>query len=107
MTDKVKCSNCDHCILEDFGYSNWTVEGTTVHCVKGLNPNGEFDRWYGEDEKDKFAEKCPSFSSEVGPVIIDCEMGGANYGADDPEEKWRKYSTDCISGQDIEELLNG
>jgi hypothetical protein len=55
------CLDCKHCLLEDFGYSNWTVEGTTVHCMKSKHPDNPFDRWYGEDKRLLYANECKSF----------------------------------------------
>lgn len=65
----VKCTDCKHCLLQDHGYSNWTVEGTTVHCLKGKHPDGEFDRWYGEDDRLLYANKCKSFKKGVAQDI--------------------------------------
>lgn len=40
MSDETKraCTTCVLCFREDYGYSNYTVEGTTLHCLAGLNP---------------------------------------------------------------------
>lgn len=56
------CEDCSNCLLMDFGYSNWTVEGTSVLCMVDVHPDKEFDRWYGEDDRLKFAEQCERFS---------------------------------------------
>lgn len=64
------CDVCVHALLEDQGYSNYTVEGTDFTCKLGLNPNGTFDRWYGEDKRLAFAAECPS--SEIGEVESHC-----------------------------------
>ena len=66
------CKECKFAIHEDFGYSNWTVEGTTFHCAKNLNPNGSFDEFYGKDERLEFADSCPSFENGDG-VDLDCD----------------------------------
>ena len=42
------CSDCKHSVLVDYGYSNYTVEGTNVYCIKKLHPNPGFDNWYGD-----------------------------------------------------------
>jgi hypothetical protein len=44
---------CKFAIHEDFGYSNYTVEGTTFHCAKKLNP----------------AKGCIGFEEGEGPKI--------------------------------------
>ena len=62
MTIKKQCDECRWCILHDHGYSNYTVEGTDVICTRFLHPKQEFDRWYGENDKDlSFAEQCSAF----------------------------------------------
>src|SRR6476661_5219116 len=35
------CTTCQLCLRQDHGYSNVTVEGTTLHCLEGLNPGLE------------------------------------------------------------------
>lgn len=61
MNQGATCENCENCLLLDFGYSNWTVEGTTVICMEQAHPDLEFDRYYGTDERLKFAETCPKY----------------------------------------------
>jgi hypothetical protein len=60
---------CKFAIHEDFGYSNYTVEGTTFHCAKKLNPNGEFDEFYGSDKRMEYAKECEGFEEGEGPKI--------------------------------------
>ena len=92
-----KCSNCDFCVLQDFGYSNYTVEGTEVYCSNGLNPAAPFDRWYGADSRDEFAKTCSAFQHTVGPVSIDCDFEDGSFEA---------YSNGVISGSDIKGAIN-
>lgn len=67
-----KCTDCSNCLLEDFGYSNWTVEGTYVHCMKNLHPESPFDHWYGEDKRLNFANECESFvKGELESIAVD------------------------------------
>lgn len=74
-----KCDECKYCVLEDFGYSNYTVEGVTAICLKDENPGLPKDRWYGEEPVLDFAEECKSF--EAGqPVEIDCDREECGYG---------------------------
>ena len=84
----VYCDNCKYCILEDTGYSNYTVEGTTVSCLLNHNPNFPKDYWYGEEPTLAFATKCPQFTPGEGPQIdVERTLGDiANY-SDDPEIK--------------------
>ena len=69
---RVKCTDCKYCVEEDFGYSNYTVEGTIADCLKSLNPDLPEDRWYKEEPALDYAEKCNSFS-EGKTVQIDCD----------------------------------
>ena len=66
------CNECKWCLMDDYGYSNYTTEGTNVYCLKTANPNGVFDRWYGEDERLNYAEQCELFVAG-GCVQIDCD----------------------------------
>ncbi len=61
------CNKCKWCVLLDYGYSNYTQEGTYVHCAKKLHPEDGFDRFYGEDDRLKYAEKCAGY--EVGSAV--------------------------------------
>lgn len=71
----ITCENCKFGCLFDYGYSNYTTEGTEFFCAKSLHPDGHFDRFYGEDKRLKFAEKCPGF--EAGKAIeMDTECQG-------------------------------
>ena len=49
------CEGCKFGCLFDFGYSNYTVEGTEFFCAKSLHPDGHFDRFYGEDKRLEYA----------------------------------------------------
>lgn len=72
----MKCTECKFCLLEDYGYSNYTVEGTDASCLLELNPDFPVDNWYGESPAHDFANVCPRFK-EGNPVEIDveCESG--------------------------------
>ena len=73
------CEECKFCLLEDHGYSNYTVEGTYVHCLKGLHPDGVFDRFYGEAGGLNHAEKCVGYVNGC-PVAIDVDREGQKRG---------------------------
>ncbi len=70
ITTPRKCSNCMNANLKDFGYSDYTKEGTTVYC--NLKLQEPFDRWYYEAKENSFAETCSSFK-EGGPAS-DCSV---------------------------------
>jgi hypothetical protein len=113
MTMK-KCSDCNFCLIKEYGYSNYTVEGADVYCTLGLNPEAPFDRWYGEDKRDLFAETCPDFNSTYGPVVIDAEeeevsrkpRKDGEYWSErkDGPDKWENYETPHISRYKIAEI---
>lgn len=93
MTER-KCSECAFAITVDYGYSNYTVEGTTVYCSRGRFPLEDgFDRWYGEEEKDKaYAARCDVFKAGE-PVGIDCDREDMNSKASNIAELWGAYAT--------------
>lgn len=114
MTEK-KCSNCNYCLTSEYGYSNYTVEGANLHCSLGLNPDAPFDRWYGLDKRDKFAETCPKFVSTHGPVTIDVDQEKVSWKPQKPGEyrserkdgadQWENYESPYISRHKIQEIL--
>ena len=86
-----KCTDCMYCICTDYGYSNYTVEGTDVDCLLGKNSSMPSDKFYSEAECLIFAESCKSFV-EGECVEVDC---------DQEEGALENYSTDA----DIKALL--
>lgn len=71
------CLNCENCFQRDEGYSNYTVENTSVYCIIDKHPQGPFDRWYGEEPKLKYAEQCEHFSEgQSGMLDVDEEAWG-------------------------------
>jgi len=82
------CDDCRFCIKKDYGYSNYTVEGTDVNCLKNANPAMPFDQAWGENPQLSFAENCSSF--EAGTAVgVDCDqdLGDLVNYSDDPEIK--------------------
>lgn len=72
-TRRKSCEDCAKCITQDHGYSNWTVEGTYIHCAANVHPESGFDRFYGEDSRLFFAETCPSFERGDSGIGLDVE----------------------------------
>jgi hypothetical protein len=71
---KLSCQQCRFACHFDFGYSNWTVEGTTFECAKKLHPDGKFDEFYGEDKRLKYAAECSGFEEGEGIYMdVECE----------------------------------
>lgn len=80
----INCENCKYCVLQDNGYSNYTVEGTDFECRKNVHPNGSFDRWYGDDARLEYAKKCEAY--KYGPSIA-MDVEHENYDALGQEQK--------------------
>jgi hypothetical protein len=53
-------------VLVDYGWSNWTQEGTTFHCARKLHPEEGFDRFYGDDNRLGFAQECKGYEEGEG-----------------------------------------
>ena len=76
-----QCDNCKFCVLQDTGYSNYTVEGTDVMCMLNLHPDTPFDRgsYFAQvDSRLLYAEQCEGYA-EGNPVEIDCDREKAEY----------------------------
>ncbi len=92
----MKCTDCKFCISEDYGYSNYTVEGTDVDCLLGLNVGLPKDRFYGETPELDVAKSCPRFSKGEGPsMCVEDSIDDMVANESDPEvlvaiEIWRK-----------------
>ena len=84
------CENCENCILDDYGYSNYSTEGTYVYCTLKLHPEDGFDRFYGEDEKLKFADKCPSYT-EGEAIFMDVDRKNIAELSDKQKKKWDEW----------------
>lgn len=67
------CGECKNAIFQDTGYSNYSVDGSDFICSLRKHPDGDFDRWYGTDDRLKFAEQCDSFDHGE-PVEMDIEQ---------------------------------
>lgn len=96
MTDKT-CLNCRFAIHEDFGYSNYTTEGTTFHCAKKAHPDGEFDEFYGEDKRLKYGADCKAFEEGDG-VSMDVDHENESDLTPAEMEVWKMYLRDDVGG---------
>lgn len=88
----MKCTECRFCILQDYGYSNYSVCGTEADCLKNLNPDLPCDTFYDEEPALLYAERCGSFESGR-PVEVDVDegLGELSEYSDDPEIKGLLY----------------
>jgi hypothetical protein len=70
--EKKSCTGCKWALHDDYGYSNYTTEGTYFHCLKKLHPEDGFDEFYGEDKRMDFAQECPGYQAGEG-TALDCD----------------------------------
>lgn len=73
----------------EVGWSNWTVEGCDLYCLRGLNQSLPADAWYGESPEGFFAEECGFYQETTDTICIDVDREGVdleNY-TNDPELK--------------------
>lgn len=76
----ITCDACKYCYYQDYGYSNYTVEGTEANCPK--------DRFYGVHPALKYAESCCGFApGHPVDVDVDHDDGDLENYSDDPEVK--------------------
>jgi len=66
------CSNCLFAFFWDYGYSNYTTEGTYFYCGLFKHPNAPFDRFYNEDKRLTYAKYCKRFTKGI-PLEVDVE----------------------------------
>lgn len=90
----VKCTDCKWAVVIEHGYSNYTVEGAYMNCVKDANPNFPTDRFYGKAEKLNI--NCRKFKKGEN-TTLDVEYWGntpENY-TDDPKIiRWLRKNCD-------------
>lgn len=85
--ETMTCEDCKFCVLADYGYSNYTTEGTEFTCAKNLHPDGSFDRWYGKEPKLDYAQQCSGF--EAGEAIrMDCDHEDLDSLTPEQKEIW-------------------
>ena len=70
MAERV-CSECAFCAHEGEGYSEWTITGENMVCMKKLRPDIDTDcmRERDVEEAAKFAETCDQFHEGTGPRL--------------------------------------
>lgn len=69
---KRSCNDCEFALFNDYGYSNYTVEGTEFFCTLNFHPADGFDRFFGEDKRLNFADECAMFTKGE-PISMDVE----------------------------------
>lgn len=97
------CTTCVFCLREDYGYSNWTTEGSYLHCLRGLNPalDGQEEPW--RDPTPELAAAldvaltCPSYREGV-PAQLDVDLESMEkhkYGDPYTPENVKHYAEDA------------
>lgn len=76
------CSDCQFCVFQDHGYSNYTVEGTNIYCL--VNKFEEYGSSYNEDYVMGRATDCDHFNEGDSWSL---DVDGDNEG---PSEDWIK-----------------
>lgn len=69
---KRTCEDCFFAVIADYGYSNYTTEGTEFYCTKLKHPKVHFDRFYGKEVELDYAMKCRSFAAG-GAITMDVD----------------------------------
>lgn len=90
LTGQMSCARCKFLYLHDSGYSNWTVENTSVNCALDRNPHlaNSPDLPYDWDYngKDNWSatrdSRCERYEAADGYIHLDVD--GENY----PDEFW-------------------
>jgi hypothetical protein len=85
-TPKRACTTCVLCLRDDYGYSNYTCEGTLLSCLAGLNPNledkeapySDTDMTPALAEALDVARTCPRYRFGA-PATLDVEREGLPY----------------------------
>lgn len=60
------CTNCRFARLQDYGCSNYSVDGTMVECVEKKHPRAEFP---DDSPENDFASNCESFQ-QGNPIYL-------------------------------------
>jgi hypothetical protein len=75
-----RCTTCAFCYIEDYGYSNYTTEGSNIHCLLTLNPRlpVEDSGWAWDSASqnhpiNRFAEQCPRYRYSEAPLHMDVD----------------------------------
>lgn len=100
---KPSCLVCVYCLRQDYGYSNWTVEGTTMFCLRGLNPSLDDSEVPWSQPSKALAEAldvaltCPSYRHGA-PAHLDVDREGIPYENPQPSD-YMDYAEDAEVAQ--------
>ena len=92
------CKDCKFFMMKDYGYSNYTVEGTDGSCLIDKHPTGTFDIGYNNDNVEfKHANKCDFYNPGE---CWQCDVDGET---EAPSEDWIKTELRDMSIRIIEQ----
>ena len=83
----MSCNTCKYAVYKDYGYSNYTVEGTDFECAMNAHPSGTFDRFYGKAKELEFGLTCKKWQ-EGEPIQMDVERCNVCELSDEQKEVW-------------------
>lgn len=86
MNNLPKCYSCVFMVIKDYGYSDWTVEGSMVQCLK-----------YHFEEREKSNDYDKDYAEQNG-YLAACALNCTNFKKGDPLE----LNVDC----DQEDSMN-
>jgi hypothetical protein len=68
-----KCQNCKYFVTQDTGFSNWTVEGSDVTCLKGKFKDLEDSYAWEEKQFFKQFDNCEHFVESNNCINFDVD----------------------------------
>lgn len=87
-TTDAGCEGCKFLCRQDDGYSNWTVMGVSLRCLKRVNPHmpaSDDIESYATEQALKYGETCTARVAGDGPWFdVDGEVTNEDF-KDDPE----------------------
>jgi hypothetical protein len=94
--DKFKtCLSCQLCYIQDYGYSNYTVEGSDIGCYADVFGEVEYDSYYSEEVYNSYGCKYMSPGEHW-----DLDVDGEN---EKPSDQWIKSTVRDIK---LDYILN-
>jgi hypothetical protein len=73
-TNEVLCSNCRYSFCIEYGYSNYTVEGSDLYCVADFISRQGVDRFWNEEPVLQEAETCPWWTKIDVEITFDVDL---------------------------------
>ena len=88
MEDDKTCIDCKFYIELEYGFSNYSWEGTEIDCIRNKNKDFPADRFYGLVNAINFAKECTFFNKGPNTIVDnDHDLGDLDNYNDDIEVK--------------------